>query len=84
MPLYRITMTCELDMVVEAKDEKHAEEVALDEAPDCYREGAEWDPGFARRLTACPPEWRGALPWGGDGRRTVDQILATPTPERGQ
>lgn len=81
MKLYRVTI--EREMLVAAEDERKALRVAERFERD---EITQTDADFidAQEITdaaTIPDDWRGSLPWGGDGEHTCEWYVRNREPE---
>lgn len=80
MPIFNVDIDVSLSIVVEAEDEDHAWDIALDDHRDALRE---LEPnlqicvmGEARKLSQLKPGWDGdCIPYGGDGNTRLKDLL---------
>lgn len=73
MKLWRVNVLIDFDMPVQAETQDEAEEIAAENYKEeyAYADFADFSAYELRK----PGEFRGALPWGGDGSKTIDQLM---------
>lgn len=83
MPIFKVQVSFEIDVVVQAEDEDHAHEVAKENwaemQDECSGGPDVFVVGEIKSLEALPADWDGrCLPYGGDGRTRIWELLDKP------